>query len=105
MAVMADNPEPTSVPEIAARLALTRQALGKSQADLCRITGITTQKWNNAETGDNRISIPDAVRLCRATGVTMDWIYRGVRHGLPAVVLEAVARQENATTARPKRRA
>jgi len=78
---MADNPEPTSVVEIAARLALTREALGKTQAELCRITGISTQKWNNAETGDNRISIPDATRLCRATGVTMDWIYRGVRQG------------------------
>ncbi len=104
MAVMADNPEPTSVVEIAARLALTRQALGKSQAELCRMTGISTQKWNNAETGDNRISIPDATRLCRATGVTMDWIYRGVRANLPSVLLEAIARQENAQP-RPRRRA
>lgn len=104
MGLMADNPEPTSVVEIAARLTLTRQALGKSQAEICRITGITTQKWNNAETGDNRISIPDATRLCRATGVTMDWIYRGVRANLPSIILEAIARQENAPQ-RPKRRA
>jgi len=101
---MADSPEPTSLKDIAERLILTREALGKNQAELCRITGISTQKWNNAEAKRNRLSIPDATRLCRATGVTMDWIYRGVRTGLPALILEALAKAEN-TPRRPRRRA
>ena len=53
---------------VAARLRLTRQALKLSQIDLCRITRISPQAWNNAETGDNLIGIANAVRLCHATG-------------------------------------
>ena len=88
------SPEPTSKEDIGARLELTREALDLSQAELCRITGIETTRWNNAETADNRIGIEDAAKLCRATGVTMDWIYRGVRQNLPAKVLEGLARIE-----------
>ena len=87
---MADR-EPTSVGEVAARLKLTREALGLSQAALCRRTGIATNVWNNAETGDNRISVDEAVKLCRVTGVSLDWIYRGSRVNLPEKILEFLA--------------
>ena len=84
--------------EVAQRLRLTRQALGLSQAELCRRTGIGRQAavllwnrltgigpaaWNNAETGDNRMGVDNAMELCRATGVTLDWIFMGHRGGLP----------------------
>ena len=69
--------------EVAQRLRLTRQALGLSQAELCRRTGIGPAAWNNAETGDNRMGVDNAMELCRATGVTLDWIFLGHRGGLP----------------------
>lgn len=90
--------EPTSVEEVAARLRLTREALGLSQAALCRITRIPTNTWNNAETADNRLGLDEAFKLCRVTGVSLDWIYRGSRALLPAKILEEIARRESATT-------
>lgn len=86
--------EGTSLEAVASRLKLTREALygteRGSQARLCRATGIKTQSWNNAETGDNRIGIDDAIKLCQVTGVTLDWIYQGLRVNLPQKVLEYI---------------
>ena len=95
-AMPAPDREPTSTMEVAARLKLTREALKLSQAALCRQTGISPQSWNNAETGDNRIAVDEAMKLCRATGVTLDWIFRGNRTLLPAIILEELARAEKA---------
>lgn len=96
----APDTEPTSVEDVAERLRTTREAMGWTQAELCRRTGISLQTWNNAETGDNRISVDQAIKLCRSTGVSLDWIYRGIRVLLPAMILEAV----NAPAGRQGRR-
>lgn len=87
---MAPDMEPTSVEDVAERLRLTREAMGWTQAELCRRAGISPQTWNNAETGDNRISVDEAIKLCRTTGVSLDWIYRGTRVLLPAIIAEAM---------------
>lgn len=78
--------------EIGKRLRLVREALKMKQTALCRLTGISDQVWNNAETGDNLLTIPNAVKLCRVTGVTMDWIYRGQVTSLPSSLLTAIAK-------------
>ena len=74
------------------RLRLTREALGLSQAELCRRTGITPAAWNNAETGDNRIGIDNALSLCRTTGATLDWLFQGHRGGLPKKLAVGIER-------------
>ena len=85
----------SSAVEIGKRLKLMREALQMSQTALCRLAGISPQAWNNAETGDNLLTVPNAVKLCRVTGVTLDWIYRGqITSALPAVMLEAIQRQQ-----------
>jgi transcriptional regulator with XRE-family HTH domain len=81
-------------------LRLSRQALKLSQAALCRITCISPQAWNNAETGDNLIGIANAMKLCRSTGMTLDWIYRGVQSNLPQVIAEEIARRKRAAERR-----
>jgi transcriptional regulator with XRE-family HTH domain len=68
---------------ISARLKRTREALGFSQARWCRLVGITPSAWNNYERGANRISLDQALKICRATGISLDWIYRGLRAGMP----------------------
>lgn len=93
--VMASK-EPTTTPDVADRLQATRRALKQTQARLCRLTGISTAAWNNAETGDARIGLDNAILLCQATGVTLDWIYRGIRHGLPHPINEAITRLDAA---------
>jgi hypothetical protein len=70
------------------RLRLIRQAVKLSHVDLCRTTSISPEAWNNAETGDNLIGIVNAKKLCGATGVTLDWIYQGVRSNLPKVIAQ-----------------
>jgi transcriptional regulator with XRE-family HTH domain len=78
--------------EVGKRLRLLREGLKMKQTALCRLTKITDQVWNNAETGDNLLTVPNAVKLCRVTGVTMDWIYRGQITALPSSVLTAITK-------------
>jgi hypothetical protein len=69
-------------------------SMPKVAAQLRGITRISPQAWNNAETGDNLIGIGNAMKLCRATGVTLDWIYRGVRSNLPLLIAEEITRRK-----------
>lgn len=77
--------DPTSVVEIGLRLALTRAALGYTQATMARLMGSATagQAFANYESGLRRISIDHAIRLCQTCGLSMDWIYQGHMHSLP----------------------
>jgi transcriptional regulator with XRE-family HTH domain len=84
--------DPESVPEIGRRLRLTREAMGMTQAAFCRLIGIDTPQWNNYEKGLRRISPDPALQLCRVTGVSMDWIYRGIPNQLPADLAAKIAR-------------
>lgn len=78
-----DRAAPTSVKAIGNRLQATRQALGLSQAEICRLTGIAPNTWNQWERGVGRPELDKAFELCKTLGVTLDWIYRGNPGGLP----------------------
>lgn len=89
------NKEAIGTAKVAARLRVTRVALKLTQAALCRNTGISTAAWNNYETGDSRIGLDAAIKLCDATGVTLDWLYRGLMSsGLPNEIREAIIELE-----------
>lgn len=76
-----------SLDTVAGRLRRTREAFKMNQADWCRLTGIETQAWNNYESGRRRISVDQAIKVCQATGVTIDWIYRGLMNtSLPSAI-------------------
>lgn len=76
-------PTGSDIDAIAERLKLTRRAMGLTQAAISRMVGIGAQAWNNYERGQKRISIDQALRLCRSTGITLDWIYQGDMRSLP----------------------
>jgi transcriptional regulator with XRE-family HTH domain len=95
--------EQSGIDAIAERLRLTRQALGLKQAAISRLTGISTQAWNNYETAKYRISVDQALMVCRATGVSLDWIYRGDMHGLPLRIATEIQQLISKPRA-PKRR-
>lgn len=77
-------PHPESLEAVADRLKRTRVAFGFNQAQWCRLVGIDTQAWNNYEKARNRISVDQALKVCQATGITTDWIFRGLMStGLP----------------------
>lgn len=75
---------------IAGRLKLLREALDLNQAELCRRTGLAPNRWNQYETGERPITVAAAAILCEAFGVTLDWIYRGDRSGLPDRILTKI---------------
>lgn len=78
----------TSLDAIAKRLRATREALGLSQIQLAKRADISPTAWNNYEQAIKRISIDNGLKLCRSTGVTLDWIYRGDKSGLPGRIIE-----------------
>jgi DNA-binding XRE family transcriptional regulator len=77
-----------------------------SQTALCRLARISPQAWNNAETGDNLLTVKNAAKICRVTGITMDWIYLGqvIPRELPAVVLKEIGRRQVLLPRSPTRR-
>lgn len=94
--MLAEMGDAANATEVGRRLKLLREALKMSQTALCRLAGITSpQAWNNAETGDNFLTVSNAMKLCRVTGVTMDWIYRGqITSALPAILLEEIQKRQ-----------
>jgi transcriptional regulator with XRE-family HTH domain len=84
----------SDIDEIGDRLRRTREAMRLTQASWCRLVGIEQQAWNNYERGARRISIDQALKVCRATGVSLDWIYRGIAAGLPVNLATSLQEQE-----------
>jgi transcriptional regulator with XRE-family HTH domain len=86
---------------IAERLKLTREAVGLNQAAFARLTGIEPQAINNYENGLRGISVAQATKICIATGVSLDWIFRGIAAGLPINLATALQQKQRQT--RPAR--
>jgi transcriptional regulator with XRE-family HTH domain len=78
--------DPTSLQETAVRMKRTREAHGLNQTLWCRLTGLKLAAWNNYEKALRRINIDDAIMICQATGVSLDWIYRGNPSALPTTL-------------------
>lgn len=62
--------------------------LRASQSDLSQKAwaekhGFNGTQYNNWETGKRRIPVDAAEKLCDAYGLTLDFVYRGRRDGLP----------------------
>jgi transcriptional regulator with XRE-family HTH domain len=69
-----------------------------SQAIWAKRVGITQQAWNNYERDFRRITPESAMQLCRATGVSMDWIYRGMTSFLSAELAIKLSSPKNSET-------
>jgi len=72
------KPPMTETEKVSDRLRRTREAFNLNQAQWSRLVGIEPQAWSNYEQGIRRISIDQALKVCAATGITTDWIYRGL---------------------------
>jgi transcriptional regulator with XRE-family HTH domain len=90
---------------IANRLRLTRVAFGKlqgrtrglSQVDFCKLVGVKRQRWNNAETGHQRLGLDAALMMVKALGISLDWIYLGRKGSLPAKLAIEISKLERQT--------
>src|SRR5690348_11900526 len=85
-----DPPNPYSLTEIAKRLKLLRTALGKTQAVMGELAGVTDKAWQNYEKGIRRIEIDAVTRLRANLGVTSEWVYYGNTHQMPDDLLDAM---------------
>ncbi|WP_083926454.1 helix-turn-helix domain-containing protein [Bradyrhizobium sp. WSM4349] len=87
---------------IAERLKLIRGSVhgGMTQAAFGRLVGIEPQAINNYETALRRISVDQAIKVCAATGVSLDYIYRGVTSQLPAEIATNIQKLQRAASRR-----
>lgn len=81
--------------EVARRCRVLRIAVtGDNATEFARLIGLNQQTWNNYETGIRRIT-PDAALLAAIkTGVSFDWIYRGLVSHLPRDLARAIENVE-----------
>lgn len=92
----AKNPIPKAEQElqteaaIGTRLLETRRALSLSQKDMCGPAGIAANTYNQYERGVARPSLDNALRLCYAHRLSLDWIYRGDPASLRVQLLDAI---------------
>jgi transcriptional regulator with XRE-family HTH domain len=100
MAREVENPQ--SVDAISHRLLLLRKALGYSQPALAQLLGQASGTWAMYETGDRRISLDEALKLCARFGASLDWIYRGNIHSMPADLAEKIQIQVQLEVAQQK---
>lgn len=90
---------------VSGRLEDLRLAMGfTKQAEWCRFVGITPQAWNNYESGVNRISLEAAYQVCTRTGVSLDYIYRGIFVGLPYEIVTKLQDISGGQNPAPRRR-
>lgn len=72
-----------SLPEIGKRLKDTRLALGMNQDQFARLAGIAQNTYNQWERGKSRPRLDEAIRLCDAHKLTLDWVYLGDASSIP----------------------
>lgn len=85
------KPPQDELDEIAARLVLSREAMGLKANALCRLAGIKTAAYSQWENGRGAPRLDQARLLRRTLGYTLDWIYEGDRSGLPMKLATAIA--------------
>ncbi len=87
-------PMPKDPKVIGPRLELTREALELSAAQLCRRIDCAQNRWSQYESGERPITMEIADKLCDEFSLTLDWIYRGDRSGLPQRFIERLQEVE-----------
>lgn len=79
-----------SLADVGKRIVMLREALGYNQGGFAALIGLSQPALANYEAGYRRPEIEKATLIVAKTGVTLDWIYLGVRSGLPARLLELI---------------
>ena len=76
------------------RLERTLEALGKSQVDVCKATGLSQSRLSQYINGHRELTLDAAVRISDAYGVTLDWLFLADPSGLPGKLHEKLAPSE-----------
>lgn len=94
------EPDEVFSPEsVGQRLRWLRLYLDMSQTEFAEACGITAQKYNNWERGRQRLSLEGALKLCKAYGVNLDFLYMGRVDILPHKMASAyISKSKNSPT-------
>jgi transcriptional regulator with XRE-family HTH domain len=68
---------PEALDGIAYRMRLLRDALGMTQDSFSSMTGVGRTSIANYERAIRRPDIDEAIKICAATGVNLQWLYTG----------------------------
>jgi DNA-binding XRE family transcriptional regulator len=97
LVVLWDNPRmsdlgmpPSSKKAIGRRLELTRESLGLNAGDFAKRAGIGKSAYSNYTSGERAPTLAQAIKLCDAYELTLDWIYRGDPSGLKYNLAEQI---------------
>lgn len=82
-----------STASVAERLRQTRQALGMTITEFARAADIPQNTYSQYESGVSRPTIANALRLCDAYELSLDWIYQGKAGELKTALLEKIKAQ------------
>jgi len=85
-----DQPHDENVAAITARLEKTRKALKMKPGAFADAAGIGRSTYSNWKKGKGRPELTQALKLCKAHGLTLDWIYRGILEGVSKRVWDAI---------------
>lgn len=83
------------------RLEMAIQAIGASQAEICRDFGVSPSRLGNWLAGRHYPSPFFLARFCDRYGITMDWIYRGQLGGVAASLAGALWAASEASSGAP----
>lgn len=81
---------PNSIPDsdlkeaVGRRLAAARLALGKTQEQLATEIGVERNTYANWEGGSRLAQVQAMLRLMATHRITLEWVYAGGLHGMPA---------------------
>jgi len=92
---------------VSARLTVVQEELGKSDAAMGTMLGCGRTTWGNWVHQENMPEENAVIRLCDKTGLTMEWLYRGITTTMPVhllVRLELRLAGINPDTATPEQR-
>ena len=78
--------------EISNRLRAVRAHFDLSSQDFARRAGVDEKLYSKWESGGNRVSVPGALRIKAAYGISLDFIFDGDRAHLPHAVALSVER-------------
>lgn len=92
----------TSWKSVGRRLKALREAKEiPTQGDMARLIGATFPQYNNWERGAGQLPVPFAMEICRVTGCTLDYIYRGEMSALPTNLITLLP---EAQSSQPRKR-
>ena len=80
--------------EVAARLRTTRDALKLDRLEIARKLQVSRQRWFNYESGRRPFDMIVAVDLCESEQLTLEWLFRGIKRGLPSDLRHEIDRVE-----------